>query len=162
MTDAPTGRDGSHDFDFQTGRWRIQNQRLKERLKSSTEWETFEARGEAQLLPSGLGNMDSFMTEHWPGYVGMSLRLYNPRTRKWKIYWASNRIDGFEPPVEGCFDANGVGVFEGHQELDGRPILARFTWSQITRTTARWEQDFSPDEGKTWEKNWIMTMTRVE
>jgi hypothetical protein len=23
-------------------------------------------------------------------------------------------------------------------------------------------QDFSPDDGKTWEKNWIMTMTRVD
>ena len=81
------------------------------------------------------------------------------RTRKWSIYWASNRIDGLEPPVVGSFD-NGVGVFEGRQQLDGRPILVRFTWSNITETGARWEQEFSPDEGKTWEKNWIMTMTR--
>jgi len=162
MTTTKPLRDGSHDFDFQTGRWRIQNQRLKERLKSCTEWETFEARQEARLLPGGLGNMDDFMTDFWPGFVGMSLRLYNPRTRTWKIYWASNYIDGFEPPVEGSFDEHGVGVFEGPQELDGRPILVRFTWSDITRTTARWEQAFSPDEGKTWEKNWIMTMTRVE
>jgi hypothetical protein len=27
---------------------------------------------------------------------------------------------------------------------------------------ARWEQAFSPDDGKTWERNWIMTMTRVD
>ena len=60
----------------------------------------------------------------------------------------------------GAFD-NGVGVFEGRQQLDGRPILVRFTWSNITQTGARWEQEFSPDDGKTWEKNWIMTMTRV-
>ncbi len=161
MSDAKTLRDGSHDFDFQTGRWRIHNERLKERLKGCTEWETFEATQEARLLPGGLGNMDDFFTDHWPGFVGMSLRLYNPRTRNWSIYWASNRIDGFEPRVVGAFDDKGVGVFAGHQELDGRTILVRFTWSNITRTTARWEQDFSPDEGKTWEKNWIMTMTRV-
>jgi hypothetical protein len=38
----------------------------------------------------------------------------------------------------------------------------RFTWSNITRTSARWEQDFSPDEGRTWEKNWIMVSTRED
>jgi len=162
MTDATADRDGSHDFDFQTGHWRIHNERLKERLKDCTEWETFEATNHAGLLPGGLGNMDDFFTEHWPGFVGMSLRLYNPRTRKWSIYWASNRIDGLEPPVVGSFDRNGVGVFDGRQALDGRPILVRFTWSNITKNGAPWEQAFSPDDGKTWEKNWIMTMTRVE
>jgi hypothetical protein len=44
---------------------------------------------------------------------------------------------------------------------DGRPILVRFTWSNITTTGARWEQEFSPDDGKTRERNWIMTMTPV-
>jgi hypothetical protein len=55
-----------------------------------------------------------------------------------------------------------VGVFEGHDVLDGRPIVVRYTWSHITKSSARWEQDFSPDEGRTWEKNWVMQMTRVE
>jgi hypothetical protein len=162
MTDAKTtDRDGSNDFDFQTGRWQIHNQRLKERLKGCTEWETFEATQEARLLP-GLGNIDDFVTDHWPGFVGLSLRLYNPRTRKWSIYWGSTRTDGLEPPVVGSFDANGVGIFEGRQQLDGQPILVRFTWSRITKNGAPWEQDFSPDDGKTWEKNWIMTMTRID
>jgi hypothetical protein len=160
-TETRTRRDGAHDFDFQTGRWHIRNERLKERLVGCTEWETFDATGEARLLPGGLGNMDDFITDHWPGFVGMSLRLYSSRTRLWRIYWASNRVDGFEPPVIGAFDEHGVGVFEGRQELDGRPILVRFTWSGITQNTGRWEQAFSPDDGKTWEKNWVMTMTRI-
>jgi hypothetical protein len=37
----------------------------------------------------------------------------------------------------------------------------RFVWSGITDTAARWEQAFSADEGRTWETNWIMTMTRL-
>jgi hypothetical protein len=89
--------------------------------------------------------MDEFVTDHWPGFVGMSLRLYSPHTRKWSIYWVNNQKGVLEPPVVGSF-SNGVGVFEGHDELDGRPIAVRFTWSSITPTGVRWEQA-SPDEG---------------
>ena len=81
-------------------------------------------------------------------------------TRQWSIYWASNQKGTLDPPVVGSF-ANGVGVFEGRDQLEGRPIVMRFVWSGITETSARWEQAFSPDEGRTWETNWIMTMTRL-
>ncbi len=154
-------RDGARDFDFLVGRWHIRHERLPERLQGCTKWETFDATGEAHPLPGGLGNTDHFRTDHWPGFVGMSVRLYDPRTRLWSIYWASTRTGSFEPPVVGSF-ADSVGVFEGRDILDGRPILVRFVWSRITATGARWEQDFSPDEGHTWEKNWIMTFTRAE
>ena len=161
MSGAMSDRDGSHDFDFQTGRWHIHNQRLVKRLQGCTEWETFEATLSARLLPGGLGNIDEYFTDHWPGFVGLSLRIYNRQTGQWSIYWASTQIGTLEPPVVGSF-VNGVGVFEGRQELDGRPILVRFTWSNITKTSARWEQAFSPDDGQTWEKNWIMVHTRIE
>jgi hypothetical protein len=161
MQSVTVDRDASHDFDFWPGRWRVRNERLVKRLQGCTEWETFDARVEARLLPGGLGNVDEYHTDHWPGYVGMSVRLYNPHTRLWSIYWASNRTGALEPPVVGSIP-NGVGVFEGRDVLDGRPIVVRFTWSDITRTGARWEQAFSPDDGRTWEKNWIMVMTRVE
>jgi hypothetical protein len=153
-------RDGAHDFDFQTGRWRIWNERLVKRLQGSTEWETFEATSRAWLLPGGLGNMDEHVTAHWPGFVGLSLRLYDPRARAWSICWASSRTGTLDPPVVGAF-SDGIGVFEGADEWEGRPIVVRFVWSGITDTTARWEQAFSPDAGRTWETNWIMTMTRL-
>jgi hypothetical protein len=161
MTTRPPERDGAHDFDFHVGRWLIRNDRLVGRLQGCTEWETFEATQRGWLLPGGLGNMDDFVTDHWPGFVGMSLRLYSPVARTWSIYWVSNRTGVLEPPVVGSFD-DGVGVFEGRDVLDGRPIVVRYTWSGITKTSARWEQDFSADEGRTWEKNWVMQMTRIE
>jgi hypothetical protein len=128
-------------------------------LKGCTEWRLGDQ--EARLLPESGQHRQ---LHHCPlaGLRRHVAALYNPRSRTWKIYWASNRLDGLEPPVEGAFDADGVGVFEGRQELDGRPIRVRFTWSRITPTSALWEQAFSPDDGKTWEKNWIMTMTRVD
>ncbi len=160
--------DGRHDFDFWLGAWRIDNERLVGRLQGSTTWETFEAHGRAQPLPGEIGNYDDFLPVNWrPGFVGMSLRAYNPATQSWSIYWLDNQTGGLDangqllPPVVGGF-TDGVGVFEGDDTLEGRPIRVRFIWSEITPTSARWEQAFSPDGGLTWETNWIMRMTRLE
>ncbi len=159
--------DGRRDFDFWMGSWRIDNERLVERLKGSTTWERFEARGTAQPLPGGIGNVDDFVPIDWrPGYVGMSLRVFNPTTDLWSIYWLDNRTGGLDvagyllPPVVGRF-TDGVGVFQGDDTFEGRAIRVRFIWSEITATGARWEQAFSPDGGVTWETNWIMQMTRL-
>jgi len=152
---------GSRDFDFFMGRWRVENKLLVGRLRGSTEWETFEAAVHAWPLPGGIGNYNEFVPEGWRlGYVGMALRIFNPETRLWSIYWVDNQTGVLQPPVVGRFK-NGVGIFEEEDELDGRPILARFTWSDISRNGARWEQAFSPDNGKTWETNWVMVFTRV-
>ena len=45
---------------------------------------------------------------------------------------------------------------------NGADIAVRFIWSDITPRSARWEQAFSPDDGNTWETNWIMEFTRRE
>jgi hypothetical protein len=45
---------------------------------------------------------------------------------------------------------------------EGRTILVRYVWSNITPTSAHFEQEFSTDGGKTWEVNWITDQTRVE
>lgn len=160
--------DPAHDFDFWYGRWHNKNTRLLKRLQGCTEWETFEATGTARPLPGGIGNYDDFVPQGWnSGYVGMSLRIYNPQTRLWSIYWLENRTGGLDehgllkPPVIGGFK-DGVGIFEGEDQFEGRPIRVRFVWSGITPTSARWEQLFSPDGGQTWESNWIMEFSRLE
>jgi len=148
------------DFDFWTGRWNVRNERLKERLRGATEWETFDAVAEARPLPGGLGNIDSFVASEWrPGFVGMTVRLFDRATDRWSIYWASSDRGIFDPPVIGRFD-NGVGVFEGNDEHEGTPVRVRFLWTHETPTTARWEQAFSTDGGATWETNWIMHFYR--
>ena len=51
---------------------------------------------------------------------------------------------------------DGVGPFFDREEYNGRTILVRFTWTHSGGSSCRWEQAFSPDEGKTWEVNWTM------
>ncbi len=151
-----------HDFDFLFGSWHIQNRFLKKRLQNCTEWETFTATGTAQPILGGIGNIDDFIAPDWrPGFIGMTLRLFNVVTEQWSIYWMSNATGTLEPPVVGVFK-DGIGVFEGTDILDGKPIRVRFTWSGMSSTTALWEQEFSSDDGATWEKNWTMQFTRAK
>jgi len=153
---------GSTDFDFLMGRWHVRNERLKGRLCGSTEWEIFDAVAEARPLPAGLGNIDSMVAEAWrPGWTGMTVRLFDRSSSRWSIYWASSDHGIFDPPVVGQF-TDGIGVFEGEDQHEGTPVRVRFHWTHDTPDTARWEQAFSPDDGATWETNWIMRFTRAE
>jgi hypothetical protein len=96
-------------------------------------------------------------------YRGVAPRAYDPKTGQWAIWWIDGRnpFGNLDPPVKGRF-ANGVGSFYAHDTLRGKPIKVRFTWSHITATTARWEQAYSPDDGKTWEVNWQQKLERVK
>lgn len=160
--------DATKDWDFFIGRWHTVNRRLVARLKGATEWETFESTAEAHFLPGGIvGNLDVYKPINWrPGMVGMTIRIYSPETKLWSIYWLDNKTGGLDangvlqPPVVGKF-TNGMGIFEGDDTLDGKPIRVRYIWSDITCDAAKWQQAMSPDGGKTWETNWIMQFTRV-
>jgi hypothetical protein len=163
---------GINDFDFLTGDWLVENKKLLKVLEGCNEWETFRARERAQKLPAGIGYFDEFSAlagEHWrPGFVGMSLRIFNPETQLWSIYWLNNQNGGIDartgaltPPVVGKF-VNEVGIFEGADEFNGKAITVRYTWSRSGADSARWEQAFSPDAGKSWETNWVMNMSRLQ
>ena len=82
---------------------------------------------------------------------------------QWSIWWLDSRYPSrpLDPPARGRFE-NGVGSFYASFEQDGKRIIGRLQWSAMTKTSARWEQASSEDDGKTWQPNWTMEMQRVE
>ena len=48
----------------------------------------------------------------------------------------------------------------GEAVLGGRALRVRYEWKDITPSSARWEQSFSFDEGRSFETNWIAELTR--
>ncbi|WP_248963543.1 hypothetical protein [Sphaerisporangium perillae] len=147
----------NHDFDFLFGTWDVANRALKKRLADCTEWDEFPGVAAIRGIFGGAGNVDEieFPTR---GFSGLTLRLYDPESEEWSLYWSSSRSSAIEPPVIGRFD-DGVGTFYGDDTHEGTPVRVRFLWSGITATTAHWEQAFSTD-GQTWETNWLMDLTR--
>jgi hypothetical protein len=152
-----------HDFDFLVGNWQVHHRKLKARLAGSNDWVEFDGTCSMRKLMDGWANVDDNVF-NVPGaiYRGVGLRSYDPKTGMWAIWWLDGRdpFGNLDPPVKGHF-VNGVGNFYSDDTLNGKPIRVRFTWSHITATSARWEQAYSPDGGKTWETNWTMEFQRV-
>lgn len=154
-------RDGSRDFDFEIGTWKTHVRRLVRPLTGSTTWVEMDGITKVTKVWGGRANLVELEADGPSGhFVGLSLRLYNPETHKWSLNFA-NAADGtLTTPTIGEFK-NGVGEFYDHESLNGRPVLVRFLISRVTPDSCKFEQAFSPDEGKTWEVNWVAVDTRV-
>jgi hypothetical protein len=146
------------DFDFLVGSWSVLNRKLTQRLVGSDEWSETTAKATNWRVFGGLGNVDEIVFHD--GRSGLSLRVFDNATQAWSIYWAASGSSRLDPPVTGRF-TDGRGVFYGDDTHLGDPVRVRFIWSDITPTSARWEQAFSTDGGETWEINWIMEFTRI-
>ncbi|MBB4743533.1 hypothetical protein BJY16_006992 [Actinoplanes octamycinicus] len=148
-----------NDFDFLIGSWTVLNRRLTTLFSGSDDWVTFPGTSTGQQIFGGGGNIDEIVFPTL-GSSGFTLRLFDVEREEWSLYWSSSRTGRQYPPVTGRF-AGGRGDFYGDDTHEGKPIKAHFIWSDITPTSARWEQEFSADGGQTWESNWVMEFTRV-
>jgi hypothetical protein len=160
-----TANDGRHDFDFYFGTWHISNRkRVNPLVEGDDQWIEFDAEGEARPILGGVGNVDTYKAPDFPGrpgFEGFTLRLFEPETGLWRIWWTSSIGSGLlDEPVVGRFQ-DGVGLFECDDVIDGVSLRVRYTWKDIAAKSVTWEQSFSFDRGATWDTNWIMRSARI-
>lgn len=162
ISKAALQHDGQHDFDFEVGSWKIHLSRLLHPLTGSKQWEQFDGISTTQKVWGGRANLEQFETDSPSGghIEGLTLRLYNPQSHQWSLYWGTSKTGTLGVPTIGEFK-DGVGEFYDQEPINGRMVLVRFIWSKITPTSAHFEQSFSDDGGKTWEVNWITDQTKV-
>jgi hypothetical protein len=143
------------DFTFLVGDWNVQHRYLRGR-----DWAQAEGTVRHRELTDGWANVEDHRIET-PGGANraVGLRAYNPKTRQWSIWWLDSRSPAsIDPPMRGHFE-NGLGRFFGSTRLDGKPVGVRFTWSDVSSPSPRWQQDYSYDDGRTWEAVWTMRFT---
>ena len=147
----------ANDFDFLIGDWRVAHRRLKDRLVGSDVWEEFVGTCAVRRILGGHGNVDDNLIELPDGaYRAATLRAFDAATRRWTIWWLDARKPNvLDPPLVGGFE-DGVGIFYGEDQWQGRPVRVRFLWTRSAAGGPRWEQAFSPDAGNSWEINWVM------
>jgi hypothetical protein len=156
-------RDGSHDFDFLIGDWKVHVRRLPDRLNNSNTWDEYDGISNHHKLLDSNANFEQFEVSSADKKLhikGQTLRLYNPATRQWSIYLIdldNGTLDA--PPVVGGFTGK-RGEFFHQEQFKGRTILVRYVWLDISPKSSHMDQSWSPDGGKTWEVNWICELSR--
>ena len=155
-------RDGSHDFDFHFGEWTTHVSRLVDPLTGSTTWAEYDGVSVVRKVWNGSASLFELEVEGPAGHIeGVGLRLYNPQSRQWNLNWANSSVGMLDGAMIGEFK-DGRGEFFSRETFNERSILVSNGFYDITPTSSCFRQAFSIDGGKTWETNWIMTMTRSE
>jgi hypothetical protein len=155
-------RDGSHDFDYAMGTWNTHSSRMLHPLTGSHEW--VELQGVTVISPiwGGRGNLVEYKADGADNHVELlSVRLYDPRSGQWNNNFATSARGTLAPPAYGEFHDGRIDFFD-QEAFGGRMIMVRFSLWPVDRDTARSEQAFSADGGRTWEVNWVTEYKRME
>jgi hypothetical protein len=152
---------GRRDFEPLLGHW---DYRLKRRLKpltGSTQWIELTGNGNCTPLWHGRAQLDTLNVESSTTHIeGLTLRLFNPKTHEWRLYWANSKDGVVAAPQVGQFKAR-HGEFYAQDTFDDKSIFVKFDWSALDSSSPHFEQSFSGDGGKNWEVNWVTDQTRT-
>jgi hypothetical protein len=159
---APLLRDGAHDFDFNFGVWRTDIRREVHPLSGSAETTPFTGTVTVRKVWGGRGWLEEIAadgpTGHWEG---ATLFLYNPQSHQWSQNFAGEKSGVMNAPTIGSFH-DGRGELYAQDTLDGRSILVRGVWSDITPDAHNYVESYSGDGGRTWEPVFIAHLTRLK
>lgn len=159
---AEAAHDGSHDFDFNFGVWNTHIRRLAHPLAGSKQYIEMTGTVTVRKVWDGRAQLEEIEADgpngHWQG---MTLFLYNPVSHQWSQTFASSASGQLNPGTVGSFK-DGRGELYSQDTFNGRSILIRGIWSNITPDAHRYEEDYSDDGGKTWEAVFMADLTRKQ
>jgi len=103
---SPTS--SNSDFNFLNGKWIMYHRRLNKRLENCKDWTEFKSTDSNYNILSGTANMDIYSTTEMPGmegklFEGATVRLFDPKTKLWSLYWVASNRGVLDPPVVGSF-----------------------------------------------------------
>lgn len=154
-------RDGQHDFDFNFGVWKTHIRTLQKPLTGSKRWSELNGTVTVRKIWGGKASMEEIEADGGDGHFeGLTLFLYNPRSHQWSQTYVGSEDGAIGQPAIGGFK-DGRGELIDQEPFHGRTILVRTVWSDIKPNSHHFEQSFSDDGGKTWEPNFVATLTRL-
>jgi hypothetical protein len=159
LTITASKTSSKNDFDYLVGHWNVRNRTLKEQLAGSNTWDEFHATQDFHQILLGVGNFDIFRTElDAKPFEGLTVRLFDPQTHLWTIYWADSNTAKLDGGKVGSFDGD-EGDFFGREVVNGKDVIVKFHWNKRNPKAPIYSRAFSDDAGRTWEWNWFSNFT---
>lgn len=147
-------------FDFWVGAWDVN---LRVRHNDGTWHDDIQAREYSYPLLDGKAIMELWSeTSRVNGRQGYSIRYYRGDLDQWELWlnWPEPNQSG-SSYLRGQFRHNRGEFFSDSKQNDSTTVTARYTFSDITPTSFRWDDAFTADHGATWRNAWIMEFTRT-
>ena len=161
QAEEPAARDGQHDFDFDIGVWHTHIKRIVDPFAGTKQSIELDGTVTVRKVWGGRAQLEEIEADgpagHWEG---MTLFLYDPLAHQWSENFIAGAKGVFGPPLVGAFHDGKAELFQ-QDVLDGRSVLVRATWSEITQNSHKYEEDFSNDGGKTWHVSFSAMKTRI-
>ncbi|MGI9542453.1 MAG: hypothetical protein ACR2MX_04290 [Cyclobacteriaceae bacterium] len=134
-------------FDFWVGNWEVSWQNPDSTIGKGT-------NHVIKVLDGKVIQENFEITDAGPntGFKGTSLSVFNPNTETWHQAWADNQGGYY----------NFVGGAEGDRrifktlplERNGKTIVLRMVFYDISDQTLNWDWERSEDGGSTWQLQW--------
>lgn len=157
---ATAVRDGQHDFDFNFGVWNTHIKRILDPFANLPQ--SYELTGTVTVnkIWDGKGQLEEIEADgpkgHWEG---LTLFLYNPAAHQWSQIFTNSKLAMMGAPLIGQFK-EGRGELYATDTFNGRSVLIRGAWSDITPNAHRFTESISADGGVTWFPTFIGELTR--
>lgn len=155
--------DGQHDFDFNIGVWHTHIKRFLDPFASNSEAVELDGTVTVRKVWDGKAELEEIEADgpkgHWEG---LTLFLYNPIARQWSQSFVNSKVGTISGSSNvGEFKA-GRGVLTGQDTVNGRTLLIRAIWSDVTPRSHQYEELYSNDGGTTWVRSFIAHLTRLQ
>jgi hypothetical protein len=155
-----TARHGQHDFDFDLGVWTTHITRRLHPLSGSDETMQLTGTVTVRKVWDGRAQLEEIEADgpkgHWEG---MTVFLYNPQAHQWSMNFANSSGGTMAAPMIGSWE-NGRADLFASDTLDGRSVLVRAVWSDITPTSHTYQEFFSADGGRSWALSFTAKKTK--
>ncbi len=154
--------DGAHDFDFAQGVWRTQVTRILDPFEGGTHVATLEGTKTSHPLWGGHAWVEEIEADgadgHWEG---MTLFVYNRKSGQWSQSYIDGASGEIQSPTVGGFKDGRAELF-ATETYQGRAVLVRGSWFDITPASHRYEIAYSQDGGRTWATAFKAYLTRMK
>ena len=151
--------DEARQFDFWIGEWDVI---VRVRQDDGT-WVN-QIRSAAKIYPilNGKAVLELWSEDKVAGVKGYSLRYFDTARDEWVLWlnWPGQNRSG-SSSLSGTFRHGRGEFFSTSRAQDGAETISRYTFSDVTDESLRWDDAFSRDGGLTWTNNWIMEFSRT-
>lgn len=153
-------------FDFWLGDWELDQHIWS---GNGDHFEPYPAENHVRLIQDGGALVESFAGRarfFWLGmevpapFRGVSVRVYYPEAREWRIFWMHTLDPKFGPPFSGDFSGD-VGEFLLTDRPAGIPP-SRIRFERQIDGSVDWQLALRTPDGESWQPLWFIEFQRGE